>query len=117
VIISFTNLGHYGQALYLDNINIQSTTSIKQEQLFDTPHLTIAPNPAINQFTLAIEGAAKNEVWDMLITDYLGKVVLQNKITNNKQNNMIDISNLSAGVYMVQLVNNNKVLNKKLVVK
>lgn len=117
VIISFNNWGHYGQPIYLDNINIQSTTNVKMEQLFVNPKLMMAPNPASNQFTLAIEGGAKNEVWNLLITDHLGKVVLQDKIISSNQNNVIDITSLSAGVYMVQVMNNGTVLNKKLVVK
>lgn len=117
VIISFTNLGHYGQPIYLDNINIQSTTAVKNAQLFATPNLILSPNPASNQFTIAIEGGHKNEVWNMVISDYLGKVVMQNQIINSQQNHVIDIASLSAGVYMVQVMNDGKVLNKKLVVK
>lgn len=117
VIISFTNVGYYGQATYLDNINIQSTTAEKNDILFNTPTLIISPNPANNNFTLAIDGGNKNEAWNMNISDYLGKVVMQNQLINTQQHQVIDISNLSAGVYMVQVMNNGKVLNKKLVVK
>jgi hypothetical protein len=117
VIISFTNRGHYGQPIYLDNINIQSTTNVKMEQLFNAPKIVMAPNPASNQFTIAIEGGTKNDVWNLQITDHLGKVVLQNKNMNSNQNNVIDITALSAGVYMVEVMNSGTVLNKKLVVK
>jgi len=117
VIISFTNRGHYGQPIYLDNINIQATTNVTMNQLFEEPKLMMAPNPASNQFTLAIEGGSKSEIWNLLITDHLGKVVLQNKFLAGNQNNLIDITSLSAGVYLVQVMNNQTVLNKKLVVK
>jgi photosystem II stability/assembly factor-like uncharacterized protein len=117
VIISFINRGHYGQPIYLDNINIQATTDVKSAILFNMPNLIIAPNPAKNQFTMAIEGGQKNEVWQMSIFDYLGKVAIQDQVISAQQNHVIDISNLTSGVYLVQMRGSEKVLNKKLIVK
>jgi hypothetical protein len=117
VIISFINRGHYGQPIYLDNINIQSTTAVKNALLFATPNLIVSPNPASNQFTILIEGGDKNATWNLSISDYLGKEVIQNQVINTQQNKVIDISNLTPGIYMVQVLNAGKVLNKKLVVK
>jgi photosystem II stability/assembly factor-like uncharacterized protein len=117
VIISFTNRGRYGQPIYLDNINIQSTTAVKQTEIFYTPELVISPNPAHEQITLAIEGSNKNELWNYSITDYLGKIIVQNKFVNSKENYQIDITGLAPGVYFVSVANDDTTLTKKLVIK
>ncbi|MFN9940257.1 MAG: hypothetical protein ACK56I_12365, partial [bacterium] len=80
VIISFINRGHYGQGLYIDNINLQSTTAVAHTQMFNTPSLQISPNPASMQFNVGINGSNKNDRWAMQITDYLGKSVMQKDI-------------------------------------
>jgi photosystem II stability/assembly factor-like uncharacterized protein len=117
VIISFINRGHYGQGLYIDNINIQSTTAVAHTQMFNTPSLQISPNPASMQFNIGINGSNKNDRWTMQITDYLGKSVMQKDINGGGMLQSIDISSLDAGVYIVQVINNGTLLNKKLVIK
>jgi hypothetical protein len=85
--------------------------------MFNTPSLQISPNPASMQFNVGINGSNKNDRWTMQITDYLGKSVMQKDINGGGMLQSIDISSLDAGVYIVQVINNGTLLNKKLVIK
>ena len=85
--------------------------------MFNTPSLQISPNPASMQFNVGINGSNKNDRWTMQITDYLGKSVMQKDINGGGILQSIDISSLDAGVYIVQVMNNGTLLNKKLVIK
>jgi hypothetical protein len=69
------------------------------------------------QFNVGINGSNKNDRWTMQITDYLGKSILQKEINGGGILQSIDISSLDAGVYIVQVMNNGTLLNKKLVIK
>jgi hypothetical protein len=65
--------------------------------------ISIYPNPAKNQVTVKV--AAKSVGSDYIIHDFLGKIVLKGKL--NAENTMIELWNLSGGVYSLTISDNN----------
>ncbi len=69
------------------------------------------PNPASNQVTINLNvPSAQLKIYSMQ-----GQFVIKKVLTRG--NNNIDISRLNAGVYLINIELNNKIVTKKLVVQ
>ncbi|WP_347925295.1 endonuclease [Pontimicrobium sp. SW4] len=77
-----------------------------QEELVSS--VKIFPNP-VKDNTIYF---STDKTLDIKIYDVLGKLVVSKAIMNN---NYIDISNISKGVYLVRISNNNQSITKKLI--
>ena len=75
------------------------TTSIQEKNNLD---LLVYPNPAVNVLNIALNS---NELFNLTITDLNGKQILAERISNIS--NMVDISNLSSGMYLLRIANSN----------
>lgn len=69
------------------------------------------PNPATADVVYLT--TQQNDIKEIRIFDVFGELVLTDRISSK----VLDISRLSPGIYMVQVVENNKSINRKLVVK
>ena len=76
----------------------------------------VYPNPSKGQFTVSTKGLEKSA--SLSITDPLGKVIYYNNDPGAKiEETSINIDlNLSPGIYLVRLINNNSVATKQLIV-
>lgn len=95
VMLAFENLSGWGSWLYLDNINISTTTGISSA---NTDALEIYPNPAHNNLTIK---AAQN-ISNIQIVNMLGQTVMAAGPAN-EQSTQMDITSLPAGVYFVKV--------------
>jgi len=81
------------------------------QDLFNNSYFTISPNPAKNEFFVSSkEGDIINEI---NIYNQIGQKVLQEKDKMQK----VDISMLSNGLYIVEIVSNNKIRQKLIINK
>ncbi len=78
--------------------NPNSPTSIDEQKLVST--LLAYPNPVADELTIEINADAN---FAYTITDALGKVVSQNKLTDDKT--VINTSNLNNGFYVLSILN------------
>jgi hypothetical protein len=87
-----------------------STTGVLENQVLN--NITLQPNPASTFFTLnnVAEGTSVN------IIDVTGKVIVSNSVIDADKTMTIETSNLSNGIYIIQLKNNGAVAQKKLVI-
>ncbi|ASV30530.1 T9SS type A sorting domain-containing protein [Maribacter cobaltidurans] len=69
------------------------------------------PNPATADMVYVT--TEKNDTKEIRIYDVFGELVLTDRISNKT----LDISRLSPGVYVIQVTENKKSINRKLVVK
>ncbi len=69
------------------------------------------PNPATADVVYLT--TQQNDIKEVRVFDVFGELVLTDRISSKA----LDISRLSPGIYMVQVVENNKSINRKLVVK
>ncbi len=77
----------------------------------ESSNFTLYPNPAIDGIVYI--KTLNNQSKDVTVYDIFGKIVLQDRISTN----MLNIGRLSPGVYVIQVVENNKTMTRKLVVK
>ncbi len=74
-------------------------------------NLNVYPNPAVNSFAVRIENAENSS---LAVFDISGKMVLTEKLTGNET--VINISNLSEGLYIVRINQNGNISEQKLIV-
>lgn len=77
----------------------------------ESSNFTLYPNPAIDGIVYI--KTLNNRSKDVTVYDVFGKIVLQDRISTN----MLNIGRLSPGVYVIQVIENNKTMTRKLVVK
>lgn len=82
----------------IDDISIKQTVGMN-ENVFG--NISIYPNPA--QDNLIIDGIINNEGIDLSITDITGKAIVNYSSTSNNNQRLINISELSSGVYFIKL--------------
>lgn len=90
----------YGQAEDVTTTDAVKSSSFK-----------LYPNPAVNGIVYLTQTNNSNK--EITIYDLFGELVLKDRITSNT----IDISRLVSGVYMLQVIEGNKTMTRKLVVK
>jgi hypothetical protein len=92
----------------LDNIKL--TAGTLSTNSFDKLGLNIYPNPVRNGFVTIKTNS--NQPLQVAVYDVLGKQVISKTVSNNTLN----VSNLKAGIYLVQVTENNTTSTKKLIV-
>jgi hypothetical protein len=97
-------------ATIVDNIKVRGGATTGLNNVNGNSEISIYPNPATSNFTI---NNARNA--NVKVVDMMGRVVLSQKVANNSE--MISTSNLNQGVYVVEINNNGKVSNQKLVIK
>lgn len=94
------------QLMSLDGI-ILSTQEISSENI---PNIRIYPNPSVSNIT--IEGKNINKV---IVINENGKLVSIKQSLNGVQNLVIDLNNLSNGIYFVQVTSSEGIITKKVI--
>jgi hypothetical protein len=108
IIVAFRNKGHWGNNIYVDNINITSDLGIEETaKQFD-----IYPNPNVSGGKLYLEGIELGA--KIILYDLNGKTILNQAISTNE----ISLPpSLKYGVYWINIQTENAIWNKKLLVK
>lgn len=112
IIIAFINLGYYGNSLYIDNINVDVTTGVNSQPV--KAQIKVTPNPSKGLFKLDLTGLS--EKVDYRITDLSGKQVLSKQLQLNNSSEIIDLSQMAKGSYMLYVSTGNEMKQVKLVV-
>ena len=70
-------------------------------------YFTVAPNPSKGEIRVNhnYSGSSLNV---LMIRDMVGKIVKTIPLTNSNQNNMLDVSELVNGVYLIQMMSDGK---------
>lgn len=95
--------------VFYDNISLIKKQTASVDDVF-TSKTAIYPNPA-SQF---VNISSELEINKVDIYNLLGKKVMT---TDTLNNNVLEVSNLSSGIYMMKLVSGNLVASKKLIIK
>lgn len=93
------------------NLSAQELPKPIRSDATEIPGFKMYPNPAFDDVIYIT--TALNAQKEISVYDVFGKVVLRNRIYNTS----LDIKNLDPGVYVMQVVENNKSITRKLVVK
>ncbi|MFT5217308.1 MAG: hypothetical protein ACI83H_002445 [Glaciecola sp.] len=110
--IGFRNTYNFNYYLYiLDNDSPTSVREIKEEEL----PIKIYPNPAKNNVFVQIENHKNKEV-EIIFFDAFGKTIFRAESQAKNIYKNINVSDLSKGVYFMQITHDNLVQTKKIVV-
>jgi hypothetical protein len=118
VMVAFQNRGHWGQALYIDNVNItgtQGTTGLPEVKAMD---INVYPNPNNGNFVLDIPRGFNNS-FQVEVRNALGQLVYSEKIVTYGQNlrKNISLSGVSKGLYSLIISNESGKLAQKIIVE
>ena len=97
-------------------LNVAITVSI--EELMGLSNLTVYPNPASETAVISFDNTLGNS-FDIQLIDQLGRVIMsQNGVQASGSNLVtIDLTNLSDGLYSIQLTSNQNTISKRLIVR
>lgn len=119
VMFAFQNRGHYGNNIYLDNVNITGISTLGvQENKPDEVLIAVYPNPVKDNLQVAVS-TVKNETYSIIVTDLLGKKVIRKNVNGSPGKNAytIDVSQLQKGFYMVTVSNGKQSSSHKILVE
>lgn len=112
VLVRFKGTSNYGNNLFVDEVLIPNTVSIK-EQTAQLP-LRTYPNPVNDElfidFNQAVEGAVQIQ-----ILNTLGQLVIEQHIVTSDAKISLNVAALPAGIYTVQSLMNGKSQLSKIV--
>tara|TARA_B100001287_G_C22684064_1_gene532199 strand:+ start:3875 stop:5212 length:1338 start_codon:yes stop_codon:yes gene_type:complete len=94
---------------YLDDFHL-SDIPLETQYLEFSDNIKIFPQPAKNVVNIS----SVNSISSVSVLDITGKSISNTSFSKNKNNVTIDISFLDAGVYLVSVVLNDKVITKKI---
>jgi PKD repeat protein len=118
VMVAFQNRGHYGQALYIDNINLtgtQGNTGLSEVKAVD---IGVYPNPNNGNFVVDIPRGFNNS-FQVEVRNALGQLVYSERIVTYGQNirKNISLSGVSNGLYSLIIWNESGKLAQKIIVE
>ncbi len=114
VRFKFRNINDYQNHLYVDDINVTSSTSINENDLGKL--FNVYPNPTNGNLTIQFNSVSRNT--EINILDLPGKVVYQKQISNlNSTLEQIDLSGLSNGIYILQVKSDRGVSSERIVLE
>ncbi len=102
IMIAFESRGYFGQRVYIDNINLTTTTQIKNltnnNQVF-----SIFPNPNNGEFKVALN-LEEGKEYRLEITNMLGQIIKTESI--NEKTYLKTFHLRDKGIYIVSLTDN-----------
>jgi hypothetical protein len=107
----------HGSGMFTATIPNNWNITGAEESAEISSEMVMYPNPAQADFNIKTK-AFENGVVDLMVMDLSGKVVLSKKVgyVNNKAIS-VKAAGFAAGIYVVQLSQNGKVISEKLVVE
>lgn len=105
--------GTYGRGLWEINIS-NNTLGVDEVTLTKELEPKIYPNPVTDDL-LNITLNDSSEAFDYIMYNVVGGIVKQGKLFTG--NNLIDVKNVAAGIYVVRMVNGNHVSTQKVIIK
>ncbi|MFT5890822.1 MAG: hypothetical protein ACI9Y7_000920 [Dokdonia sp.] len=86
-----------------------------EDEVIDANAITLYPNPASKEITLGYSGS--KQLLEATIINLTGQKVQQLDLSNFNQSQRFTISDLSKGMYFIQIVSEDQTVVKKLIVK
>jgi len=113
VVIKFIATSNFGYDLHIDNINIHNTVGIDEKTIENS--ISIYPNPTSNFSNIQFNLLESNLVSYKLL-NAIGQAVIDEKagvLNAGEQNISLDLSNLTNGLYYLNITIGNSSFSKK----
>ncbi|MFM8949463.1 MAG: M43 family zinc metalloprotease [Bacteroidota bacterium] len=101
VVVKFRSITDYENNLYLDDINIDGTTGLSSQPSLAA--VSIYPNPANNYLNIDLTSISSDRNIGIRIVDMTGKTVHATSNNTGGQLLRVETSNISSGLYVVEL--------------
>jgi hypothetical protein len=111
LLIAFKNTGYWGQAIYVDNINLSGTSIVPQTNA-NTDFASVYPNPLVAGQELTLVTSSQSAV-EFKLYSANGETIAKESVLNRQR---IKTSELSAGVYYWSVTANNFIKTGKLLI-
>lgn len=103
ITLVFRNIGHWGQAMYVDNINVDVVVPIEEADNASA-HMTIYPNPSQGQCYASVHSETP---WQgqLRIINALGQIILEQPAVLKKGETLIpiNVSTYGSGMYILSI--------------
>ncbi len=116
--IYFTNIGHFGNNIYLDNVEIRENENItfKENETEPTDNrLLIFPNPNNGNFSISLENLGSYSDISLTIFNHLG-VEVYRVFGGNIKSGRVSVPTLKNGIYVVRVETSNGTFTRRIVV-
>lgn len=98
----------------INTVNMNVGLKKNSAQFYD---ITLFPNPVSSELTISFKKSITNDL-NIQILDLLGNEITSEKIYKNTYTHNLNLQNLSSGLYIIQLKNNNgEILNRNKIIK
>ncbi|MDC8005039.1 S8 family serine peptidase [Aureisphaera galaxeae] len=114
VIFRFIVDNNNGNSTFIDNVNVDALLGTED---FTLSELVISPNPATNAFSISIQGGVDAQAKVNLVNSLGQQIRAFDASIFNGNEATINVSDLSAGLYFVQIQNGNQTSTKKLLIR
>ena len=94
----------------IDSVKVSGCAGIEQYNINN--NMSVYPNPATTSLQVSLAGNSANST--LVITDMLGNTVKQ--VSVSSQQVLINVADLSEGVYNVSIISNEGAMNKRVVI-
>jgi hypothetical protein len=102
--------GTYGRGAWQCNIPTQSSLA---NETFEMENIAIYPNPNKGIFNISMGTITPKTI---IVYDLIGKIIYsKSEFENNQSSVLFDISDVSAGVYFVKIISENKSITKRII--
>ena len=116
LIVVFENYCGYGNNLFIDDITIGGEPT-SSNLSFNKNDLLIFPNPAKDEVNIALKGNYDSESIKLAVLDFVGKEIINNSMVQREAGRIfINTSELSEGLYFIELSTENDRITKKLII-
>ena len=118
VVLAFRNIGYYGNVMYIDNINVTSSTISGIAEAGDDAVFQVFPNPNNGQFVLKPQSFTKGAM-QITILNAVGKIVSNypSEIYKPGQQLPIDLGIFGKGIYFIKVETLHGVIVEKVIVQ
>jgi len=112
-----TSCGQEGD-FAIDDLSLTDITPIDQWQSSTTNQLLLYPNPTSGEVTVLLKNA-KETIYHLKITDLYGRNIVTQQLNTQGEDlrEKVNLTDLPAGIYVVQLVGNTEAHQAKLTVR
>ncbi|CAG5077445.1 Omp28-related outer membrane protein [Parvicella tangerina] len=112
VMVAFEGTSAYGNCLFVDDIQLLNGTALS---IADADiEMSVYPNPSNGLISLDLE--AFTGVVEVEILNELGQKINKNIVVTAGQINMIDLSDLSSGLYMLNVISDGKAFTERVTI-
>jgi hypothetical protein len=118
-LASFQNRGHYGNAIYIDNINIYDKPTVSIQQTNFISWLSVYPNPASESIRIDALLKENTSFLDIALINSIGQLVYRKRAENAGKNYslQIDVNGFSEGIYLLSVSNGKEMHAQRVLIK